>query len=514
MSDEIGNWCADVDATLASSSRLIAPTDGSPPVVAIVGAVKGGKTSLLKRILHERGAAPDSELIVGGDPTTFCAHDLDFEEMVLRDTPGLGSGRPGHDQAAIDAAVDADATVLVLTPTLLSGTSDATWDVLTGRAWGGAGLESEWQILAVNRFDEGAPDPVTELPAYQARVDRKRNELEESLVKAEVQIPTIIFTSGDPFGEVENDVPDENSYIAGEGWDGLNLLLAWLNGVPPRLMSLRRARAVRVRSVALDERRAELDQKLMAVAAVESDARQRAHSLAEHRRAFDRLWTLADVSLDEALSEAVGQIQATDVPDRGERLQKRVAATLGSWSLALSDDLRQLLDSSAVAIVHEAPPALEDPDLSHLRLGERKKFGAAADLLSKHATHVREATSILSELAQEFPRLDPVTGLLNTSVVDAVIRLVDLFAEPQDDVANRERALSAHRRYLAAATNAARDVTAPLRAWADDYLKALAGASAKLSAERDNAARNVAGARSEVDSIEALQRRATALHRL
>lgn len=518
-SDELTAWCAEVDAATEGALGHVMPTASeSPPVVALVGAFNTGKTAVLKRLLHVSGEQPDPGLIVGGDPTTFVPREVHARGLVLRDTPGLGSGRPGHDEMALTSAVDADALLILLTPQLLAAVTESTWGLLSGKAWSGHADDSDWQLIVVNRFDQAGADPATELEAYEKLQARKRSELELCLAQRGISPLPTIFVAGDPFGFVENNQLDSESYREGEGWDGFDRLLVWLDGVPARIGSLRSARAVRVRCAALGERRATLVEELVVRQALRSDAAHRAHSIEEHRRTFERLWNEADITLEEVLSAAVGDLRASDGPDRGQRVQLRVQAALLSWSAALSDDLHRLMEGSSIAVVHEAPPALGDPDFSAMRDAfdaGASTFSTVAEAISEHADQVREAAAALADLAQEIPRLKPVADRLSPPVVDAVIRLVTAFQDSPttDDAVGRARAKEAHDQFMAAARAAAGSMAASLRTWADGYRAAMTTSSEILSRELAEATAGLTSCDEALREVDDLMARAAALRR-
>ena len=64
-------------------------------------AYSTGKTSLIRRLLHERDLPCPDALSVAADPTTFEPLDVEAGVAVLRDTPGLGSGKDLHNRRVV-----------------------------------------------------------------------------------------------------------------------------------------------------------------------------------------------------------------------------------------------------------------------------------------------------------------------------------------------------------------------------------------------------------------------------
>lgn len=86
-----------------------------PVVVAIVGPVKAGKSSLVNAILGEARAATDVLLLTAG-VTQYRYQPESLPELTLHDTAGFGNDGPSDAdvRAAVDAARNADVLLLVV----------------------------------------------------------------------------------------------------------------------------------------------------------------------------------------------------------------------------------------------------------------------------------------------------------------------------------------------------------------------------------------------------------------
>lgn len=239
------DWFARAETALASTGRSLADApQNDRPVVAVYGAYDAGKSTLIKRLLVEAGQPVPPWLTISARPETFEANDVEAFGCVLRDTPGIAGGNALHQQAADQALLDADVTMLVMPPQLLTGNLGHVLDRISGRAYRAAGLFTPESLLfVITKLDDGE-DPDTNLRAYRGRVDLKRAEwgnlLSGNALPADA-VP-LFAISADPYGEVGNaPCPVPDSYTPGcREWDGVADLVAALASLPTRLPKLRR----------------------------------------------------------------------------------------------------------------------------------------------------------------------------------------------------------------------------------------------------------------------------------
>lgn len=90
--------------------------EASPFSIAFVGEYSSGKTTII-------GLLTGNSLNVGTDVTTEKAYKLQWNDITLIDTPGLGSGYEEHDRITEGWLAGADLLVYVLTPDLFTSQS-------------------------------------------------------------------------------------------------------------------------------------------------------------------------------------------------------------------------------------------------------------------------------------------------------------------------------------------------------------------------------------------------------
>lgn len=196
------------------------------PVVSIVGPYSAGKSSLIKRLLIQENCNIPDWLTISGRRETFELNQIELSNQILRDTPGLCSGNPSHDEITKQSVILCDQWILILPPNLLTSEGEEIGDLLTGR-----NLDTDhknlflWSncIVAVNRMDEGGIDPDDNLEGYQELCMRKQSELTALLKKYNIPISSenIHTIASDPFGFVGNDQETTiEEYETGKNWDG------------------------------------------------------------------------------------------------------------------------------------------------------------------------------------------------------------------------------------------------------------------------------------------------------
>lgn len=210
------------------------------PAVALIGDYSAGKSSLIKRLLVEAGHRPPDDLEVRADPTTSSVRAYEWRHVRLLDTPGLQSGRAGHDATAVASADGAALIILVLQVNLMLGDMTALSGILAGTSTTSAAASRT--LFVINRCDELGVDPPGDPEEFVRRRARKENELREILSAQGFAFAPLIHTvAGDPYGLV-GDRKDVGPSDYGEQfrtWDGIGALtgaLASTASVTARLL--------------------------------------------------------------------------------------------------------------------------------------------------------------------------------------------------------------------------------------------------------------------------------------
>eukprot|EP00698_Gefionella_okellyi_P015680 TRINITY_DN4442_c0_g1_i10.p1 TRINITY_DN4442_c0_g1~~TRINITY_DN4442_c0_g1_i10.p1 ORF type:complete len:1077 (-),score=242.51 TRINITY_DN4442_c0_g1_i10:2208-5438(-) len=150
--------------------------------VVFVGEYNAGKSSLIKRLLHDAGLRSE-HVQVGAQPTTAETTEYPYEDgIVLVDTVGISGANQQETASLRQQCGEGDVLVLCTPPQLATGEE--------GRAVV-ANLTSvqEWQrhmLVAIGRADEIGTDPEFDLEGFRQGCDRKRIEA-ATLFKVEPQ---------------------------------------------------------------------------------------------------------------------------------------------------------------------------------------------------------------------------------------------------------------------------------------------------------------------------------------
>lgn len=187
------------------------------PQIAVLGEYDTGKSSVLKRLCVQRGVPIPDHLRVGARPLTIDAAPVPFPEVDCIDTPGLLSGNPAHDAAALAVASESDGIALLLTPALWTGDAQTIERILGG--WK-AGVPL---LIGVGRVDEVGVDPEDDAAGFAATVATKRTELLGRLKAWGVdEPPPICFFAADPYGLVGDTRTPGSEDFPDRPWDGMS----------------------------------------------------------------------------------------------------------------------------------------------------------------------------------------------------------------------------------------------------------------------------------------------------
>jgi len=505
-------WCGEVDASQLLGS-LDDRSSGPEPVVAFVGAYNAGKTSLIRRLMHEWNLPVPGELSVASDPTAFDALDVPTGELVLRDTPGLGSGKGLHNARALDAAISADALVVVMTPQLLSAADTDAWDLLTGEAWGreAAAGETDWNLLVINRFDTAGADPDTELGPYRALAARKLTELNASLQgHGAGDGRHALVTASDPYGLAADSSDSRDSFREGEGWDGIPELLAWLEGLLPLAADLRAQRRARMRGRALSSKANLLAETLPGLQVSASATALRRHAIETHQRQMERLWRQAESDRHQLLHDAIGlDAVAAAAPDRASLLRDRLQQLLAGWTDGLVDQLRALAQASPeVHTIEEAPAAsaVGMPTLDAHDGRIRDPLVEALTKLRDNADQVKATAEAFRALGGAFPALAKIGGVLGSDVVDAAVSAATLFLNmtQAEEQALREAAIAQRDLFSSLAVQASDAAITELRDWQRRYSQVNQRLAEDLTKEHELTSATIKQGQSDLGAIKSL----------
>ena len=243
----VEQWLAEapVDAqTRRVASRLQVHHEGALPRVSVVGNYSTGKTSFLRRIHWELGAAAPQSLRVGAAPQTDRIRRYPVGGMEFVDTPGHQSSRSRDTDQARAALLGSACVVYLIGPSLLTGSVDGV-DLVLGS------LESEGRLRLVertfwviNRIDELPADPLEDPDTFISVCEARRRELKAQLddrpvLKAAgltIDIRRIACVASDPYGALGvRRSPTRAQLDAYSQWDGMASTLSMLGRLRPRL---------------------------------------------------------------------------------------------------------------------------------------------------------------------------------------------------------------------------------------------------------------------------------------
>lgn len=224
-------WHARIDMDLRRNPRALPvlaelralALDGRPRI-NLIGTYNAGKTSFIRRLLSCSGQALPEGLEVRANPTTSEIREIEWEGMLLVDTPGFSSLREGDSRRAVAALPDASLVLHLFQPTLVALDPGTTVACLQGDREQGIAPKAPRTLLVLNRIDELAGDPSDDPEVFMNLVRRKREELRLVLAAQGIEIGDIQICcmASDPFG-----LHGESSRALGaETWDGFQPFLA------------------------------------------------------------------------------------------------------------------------------------------------------------------------------------------------------------------------------------------------------------------------------------------------
>jgi 50S ribosome-binding GTPase len=399
--------------------------------VTLYGPYNAGKTTLIRRLLHEAGQAPPPGLAVGAVPTTGSASEVGCGDIEFVDTPGLAGGAAGHEVSAQDAIVLTDAVLVVLLPQLLTiGDLDPVVGVATGglfRADPLLPLPAGALLLAIARADEGGVDPIDDLAGYTQWCQSKKRALAKMLRQhgAVGLDPYVHVVIADLDGAVGGSVPPTSAYDHTRAFDGMAGLCAALAELPARRAELRAAAHLRFWSLLATRQLAIAEQ---ALAALKTEAAQ-AQTLQIRLRALDEQVAAFDDEETVRLRAAVGEVLEFLLFRPGEagrisaiELRQKVSQIATEWFAAASLRLRTAVAEALGEVGSQLPPRMA----GSAELGRLAREGADLTKTEQRVEGLTDyAPSILGALGAIMPKIalqmlhdDSRWGQLNRQIGD------------------------------------------------------------------------------------------------
>jgi len=247
--------CALNPATYASFAPEAEELEQDPLTrVTLFGPYDSGKSSLLKRLLVEGGCSIPEWLTVSARRETFEVESIEWFDLRLQDTPGLGGGAQSHSDTALQAAFGADVLLIVLPPQLITGEVDQIRSILQVYSEASEFASFRSLMFVISRVDEAGASPDDARDEFERRIQSKKQELAHLLDGLQIHVkPSSIFAvAADPYGMVGDlRTPSATFYDSGREWDGINSLVTTLKGLSRDRATLRESARRRIWRAAL-----------------------------------------------------------------------------------------------------------------------------------------------------------------------------------------------------------------------------------------------------------------------
>ena len=318
--------------------------------VTLFGPYDSGKSSLLKRLLHEDGRPAPQWLTISARRETWETNEVNAHGLTFTDTPGVAAGNEDHERTATETITLTDAMLVVVPPQLLTGEKDLVLPVIDGRFFSpdrGWRFPSGALAFAITRLDEGGIDPGESPEAFRSFAEGKAAELHEMLARDGADEVPVHCVVADPYGLVGN---DGGEYLPLGDADGVGGLLDALRALLPRKDELRAAARVRYLLHAGHHVAATVGQhlRLTELRAAELDRRAQDQRLV--RGELEDLLNAASASLRNAINDeaqAVAEQSSTAETDLSGALASRVEARVAGWRAQWEVQLAELAERLA-----------------------------------------------------------------------------------------------------------------------------------------------------------------------
>ena len=217
----LGAWidraCSFLDQTGDDPEALRITVDrhvNGPPILAVVGAFNSGKSTLIKRLCIDDGVAVPEGVVISAEPSTQGVDEVQIGRWLLRDSPGLDSEHEEHAGVALNAAIDAERTLLLLLPNLFSDDSE-TAELLRR-------LDSGSVDIVLSRSDQPVLTPTRDSVSDWA--DTKSQEVRALAARHGHPEITIYPIAADPRGRVGPRPAERTRFDGDRDWDGVNAI--------------------------------------------------------------------------------------------------------------------------------------------------------------------------------------------------------------------------------------------------------------------------------------------------
>jgi hypothetical protein len=362
MKNPINIWTENLWKTLAkypggaeavSAQRQVWENQKADEAIKVIvfGPYDASKSTLLKRLLVERGTEVPDWLTISGRRETFETNSVRSGEVVFVDTPGFSGGNAEHDKASFDSLRLSDAFLWVLPPQLITTGKETVFEILNERSMNSAFPEAtmlQSTIVAIARIDEAGIDPADNIEGFQQLLHRKTEEF-ESLLKSsglKSRPRAVCCVAADPYQLVGNTPsPEPSLYATGREWDGFQALIDCLANLKTDRKLLRDYAGARFVAGLAFETQSELDECVkveeMALEGCANDIKR--HSLFCQR--LDALRTQALAELQRDLEDALlsASRAGSDSPkDMLAGLERSLKQIVDAWSEKSFADCRRL----------------------------------------------------------------------------------------------------------------------------------------------------------------------------
>lgn len=396
--------------------------------VTLFGPYDSGKSSLLKRLLHEDGQPTPTWLTISARRETWETNEVDAHGLTFTDTPGVAAGNQDHERTATETITLTDAMLMVVPPQLLTGEKDLVLPVVNGRFFApdrGWRFPQGAMTFAITRLDEGGIDPGENRDAFLTFASGKSEELRRLLAQAGAEDVPVRCIVADPYGLVGN---DDGDYQRVGDVDGIAELIGHLRALAARKDELRSAARARYLLHAGHHVAETVEQHLQRTELRAAELGRRVRDQEVVRGELTDLLEAASSSLRNAINdEAQAVAEQSSSPEidlnaaLASRVEVRVAAWRAQWDMQLAD-LAERLAERYEAAEQRPMTALIDDLLTPAPTPVDRGIESATrawDLIEESAkvldTGVRKAVKVrlgmdLAEAQQELKRLERLSA--------------------------------------------------------------------------------------------------------
>jgi hypothetical protein len=396
--------------------------------VTLFGPYDSGKSSLLKRLLHEDGQPTPGWLTISARRETWETNEVHAHGLTFTDTPGVAAGNQDHERTATETITLTDAMLVVVPPQLLTGERDLVLPVVNGRLFAPG---SGWRFphgamaFAITRLDEGGIDPGESGDAFRTFAAGKSEELRALLAQVGAEDVPVHRVVADPYGLVGN---DDGDYQRLGDVDGIAELIHHLRALAGRKDELRSAARVRYLLHAGYHVAETVGQHLGRTELRAAELGRRIQDQEAVRGELNDLMNAASASLRNAINDeaqAVAEQTSSAESDLNgalaSRVEVRVAAWRAEWDAQLADLAERLAERYEAAEQRPMTALIDDLLTSTPNPVDRSVETAtrAWDLIEESAkvlnAGVRKAVKVslgmdLAEAQQELKRLEGLSA--------------------------------------------------------------------------------------------------------